>query len=466
MPESQPENLNAFLLQIKGDASFSLFSQVTDAESLSQAWKLCTKVAGHLEQGKRLENLSWRLFHLHSMMTGESPNNRTQTFQRLSKETGRKLDRERHLRLSQLQAPRLRGRCVNQPMAVSATIHHPTLLCSLSSPMTEIGPGGLVNCTTITSSTHINFSHSDAWDFDFNPGAINFESFLSSFSPLALFGTVDYLSQETCCLSENVQTKKIADSTPIWDSVNRLSFNEQMNECCVLSNKQKAEPGAGIDLIQHAINSSSYTNPGPPNTDSPPSEHLLFDNLEAPTDPPVQQFVGENMAIENQIILENQDFTRQSDRLLPTIPTEFAQEQAKFSDGRPSTPETSINPNNPKVGEKRKRRNPMATRLPTFVGVSDLPERPVSSPISEEPICSNCRGTQTPLWRRGPNDELLCNACGVFYKVHKKHRPATLSAKIRCTNCNATATPMWPSSAISVLDPQTHQRHRWLDLWA
>ena len=28
-----------------------------------------------------MENLSWRLFHLHSMMTGESANNRTQTFQ-------------------------------------------------------------------------------------------------------------------------------------------------------------------------------------------------------------------------------------------------------------------------------------------------------------------------------------------------------------------------------------------------
>jgi len=478
MPESQPENMNAFLLQIKGDASFSLFSQVTDAESLSQTWKLCSKVASHLEQGKRLENLSWRLFHLHSMMTGESPNSRTQTFQRLSKETGRKLDREKHLRLSQLQAPLLkRGRCVNQPMAsVSAKIHHPTLLCSLSSPITEMGAGGLVNCTAITSSTHINFSHSNAWDFDFHTGSINFESFLSSFSPLALFGTVDYLSQETRCFPENTHVKRMADTTSVWDSVDRLSFHDQGSECGLLSNKQKAEPDVAMEPVQHNINNHNSSDPErPPNAESPPSAHFPFDDLEAPTDIHGIHFAGENPVFGNQITSQNPHFTRQPDKLLPAIENcisrnslmvgvETAQEQAKFSIERACKPDIASNPKKLKVGEKRKRRNPMATQLPNFLGVSDLPKRSVGDPVSEEPICFNCRGTQTPLWRRGPSDELLCNACGVFYKVHKKHRPAALSnnnkhfgnststcksdpshggTTIQCTNCNATATPMW-----------------------
>ncbi|WAQ88336.1 hypothetical protein PtA15_9A463 [Puccinia triticina] len=468
--------MNAFLLQIKGDASFSLFSQVTDVESLSQTWKLCSKVAGHLEQGKRLENLSWRLFHLHAMMTGESPNNRTHTFERLSKETGRKLDRERHLRLSQLQAPPLkRGRCANQPMSsVSATIHHPTLLCSLSSPMTEMGTGGLVNCTTITSSTHINFSHYDAWDFDFKAGSINFESFLSSFSPLALFGPVDYLSQETCCLPENTQAKRMADSTAVWDSVNCLPYHEQLNAPS-FANTERTDLGAVIDPVQHTMNVYA-TNPGsPPKTESPLSEHFRFDNIEAPTDSPGMQFVGENPILDNQITSETPQFTCQSDRILPAIENinggnsfvtgvEFPQQKGQFSLGKASKPDISTNAKNSKVGEKRKRRNPMATRLPTFVGASDLPKHSLDGSISDGPICFNCRGTQTPLWRRGPNDELLCNACGVFYKVHKKHRPATLSkynrslgnsnsvtrnetdpkgTGIQCTNCDATATPMW-----------------------
>ncbi|KAH9448209.1 hypothetical protein H4Q26_009036 [Puccinia striiformis f. sp. tritici PST-130] len=487
---NQPENMNAFLLQIKGDASFSLFSQVTDAESLSQTWKLCSKVAGHLEQGKRLENLSWRLFHLHTMMTGDSPNNKTHTFERLSKETGRKLDRERHLRLSQLKAP---GRCANQPIAsVSATIHHPTLLCSLSSPIAETS--GLVNCTTITSSTHINFSHSNAWDCDFKTGSINFESFLSSFSPLALFGTVDYLSQQTFCLPENPQTKGGADSTAVWDSVmNRSPFNEQANEPCGFLNKDKEDPDLVIDRAQHAIdistiNLGSTTNSGSsPNT--PISEPFFFDSVEASTDSTGLQFVGDDPTLENQIAADNQPFPSQSDILLPEIANrdavnsffasvKFPQDNVGVAMGfRPEQGKVSIdktpradmisntNAKTTRVGEKRKRRNPMATRLPTFVGVSELPRRSLNNnSISEEPICVNCRGTQTPLWRRGPSDELLCNACGVFYKVHKKHRPATLSkynkymgssastsngetgqqgAKIQCTNCDATATPMW-----------------------
>jgi hypothetical protein len=89
---------------------------------------------------------------------------------------------------------------------------------------------------------------------------------------------------------------------------------------------------------------------------------------------------------------------------------EFLQERGKSSIGKSSEPNISTNSKTSKVGEKRKRRNPMATRLPTFVGVSDLPKRSSGNCVSEEPICYNCKGTQTPLWRRGPNDELLCNA--------------------------------------------------------
>ncbi|ORY74396.1 hypothetical protein LY90DRAFT_401963, partial [Neocallimastix californiae] len=41
--------------------------------------------------------------------------------------------------------------------------------------------------------------------------------------------------------------------------------------------------------------------------------------------------------------------------------------------------------------------------------------------------CYNCHTDTTPLWRRTP-DRLhsLCNACGLYYKQYKTHRPLNL----------------------------------------
>lgn len=38
--------------------------------------------------------------------------------------------------------------------------------------------------------------------------------------------------------------------------------------------------------------------------------------------------------------------------------------------------------------------------------------------------CTNCGTQDTPSWRRcGPESILLCNACGLYYNEHRRHRP-------------------------------------------
>ncbi|RWS27094.1 GATA-binding factor 2-like protein, partial [Leptotrombidium deliense] len=40
--------------------------------------------------------------------------------------------------------------------------------------------------------------------------------------------------------------------------------------------------------------------------------------------------------------------------------------------------------------------------------------------------CANCKTTTTTLWRRNHNGEPVCNACGLYYKLHNVNRPLTM----------------------------------------
>ena len=40
--------------------------------------------------------------------------------------------------------------------------------------------------------------------------------------------------------------------------------------------------------------------------------------------------------------------------------------------------------------------------------------------------CTNCGTMTTTIWRRNMKGEMVCNACGLYYKLHGVNRPVTM----------------------------------------
>ncbi|KAL1920053.1 uncharacterized protein VTP21DRAFT_1199 [Calcarisporiella thermophila] len=61
---------------------------------------------------------------------------------------------------------------------------------------------------------------------------------------------------------------------------------------------------------------------------------------------------------------------------------------------------------------------------------SSLKQRTLETEQRSGVSCSNCATRTTPLWRRSPDGQTLCNACGLFLKLHGVVRPLSLKTDV------------------------------------
>ncbi|CAK5282448.1 unnamed protein product [Mycena citricolor] len=94
--------------------------------------------------------------------------------------------------------------------------------------------------------------------------------------------------------------------------------------------------------------------------------------------------------------------------------------------------------------------------------------------------CSNCEATHTPLWRRGLNNEVNCNACGFYCKLHQRPRPKAMrnmgegkgqstraevpDVMAQCLSCRMTKTTkigLWATPVVCITScPERRVRFR------
>ncbi|KAI6019214.1 hypothetical protein BKA83DRAFT_111299 [Pisolithus microcarpus] len=502
-------------LKFKGNKSFVAFSNLSDSESLTKTWKVCTKVASYLEQGQRLENLSWRLWHLQSLIVDTDNAKSKREFKKLSRNMGDKLDREKGRSIEELEAPdfkrnastdlicqraveRERSREASQN-AKPGTIKRMQFTFSVDQP-SPAAPNNVLSKPDLKPCLEFKDSHTSS--------ARRGRQATRSSNHNSVAGDDSNNDQDSSPPTMASRKRKHPSST-MYELQPTLKFPSLFSNDFGPSALLSASPtlttpmNYGEDVTYSSSTSHHALSIFRPTIELPLDELLDSCNEETPSassaldatttanvvgdgDVVMQDLAGAYVHTSISTLRADTYFHVQG-RSPPISKTGDTPTPNSCATSIPSantgttnpnaTTATAINPNadigthltthtNASPGMTHTKPGPSGGNMNgngTNVGAN--------GPVKAE--CSNCGATHTPLWRRGLNDELNCNACGLYCKLHKRPRPKTMRSNhaerhsntstshpptqltthtptsnahgrhTQCYNCHTTATPLW-----------------------
>jgi hypothetical protein len=98
------------------------------------------------------------------------------------------------------------------------------------------------------------------------------------------------------------------------------------------------------------------------------------------------------------------------------------------------------------IQQQQQKENLISTATLLLAAAAGTTNTASTSPLSAEfppcLICANCQTTTTPLWRRDESGQPICNACGLYFKLHSVHRPITMKRSTIKRRKRVTAATM------------------------